>query len=172
MLYFIGIKLPKDLEEKVYELKDLAGVGKLTTAPPHITLIPSFKIKDESLFQEIGKKLENLGSFEAEIKGIGYFKNRGKKNVVHLDVYDSEELIEIRSLIFDLLKGEMGEEIFKKNSDFHITISKKLSPHELMIALEKLKDVEIKYSFSVNEVALFKIKDNKPWQEYKVFNLK
>lgn len=171
MLYFIGIKLPKDLEDKVYELKNIVSVGKLTSAPPHITVIPSFKIKNESVFQKIGKNLKNFGSFEAAIKGIGYFKNRGNKNVVHLDVYDSEELKKLRIIIFNYLKREIGEDIFKRKSDFHITISKKMTPRELKIALERLEGIEIKYSFNVTEAVLFKIEDNKPWQEYKVFKI-
>lgn len=176
MLYFIGIKLPKELEKKVYELKELISVGRLSSAPPHITLVPSFTLKDENKENKILDILKNVfhkrNGFELEIKNFGFFKKR-KNNVVYLSVQKISDLIDLEKELNLKLKNFINNKNLSKPKDqnFHITIAKRLSTKELSVALKKIEDLNINVSFQVKEVVLYRIKDNKPWQEYSTFNL-
>lgn len=174
MLYFIGLKLPYDLKEEVKRLHKLLNVGSHSTAPPHITLVPSFVLEEDEdyLIHDLEDLFTKTKEFSVQIRGLGSFRNAKDRNVIHMDVIDTPELLNLRDKLCDILKSKVRNELIVRRSDLHITISKKLTVEELNYSIETLKDYYIERKFTVSEVYLFKIENNKPWEEYKIFKLK
>lgn len=174
MLYFIGLKLPYDLKEEVKRLHGLLGVGSHTTAPPHMSFIPTFELKkdDDFFIHDLEDLFKNTKPFTLKIKGLGSFRNANDHNVVYMDVLDTPALEKLREDLCDTLKEKIRNTRMILRSDFHITISKKLTAQELDYSIEKLKDYYIEREFIVDRLYLFRVETNKPWKEFKVFELK
>lgn len=174
MLYFLGLKLPHDLKEEVKKLHGVLGVGSHSTAPPHITLVPSFDLEtdEDFLIDDLEDVFENIHQFDIEIKGLGSFANSKDHNAVYFDVIDSPQLEDLRDSLCDILKAKVRNSDLVRNSDFHITISKGLTTEELDYAIKKLKDYYREQTFTAYKIYLFRVQDDEPWEEYKIFDLK
>lgn len=174
-LYFIAIIPPEPLRSHISEIKTAFSTKfhsfHALKSPPHITLIPPFRI---NIFEEkpIVKKLEafakTVSVFWLKIEGIGSFRS----SVIFLNVLENEYLQVCQKNISTQLNGFSGIHISTERPFHpHITLANRdLSPQMFRKAWELNKSIPYKYEFEVKYIFLLK-HNGKFWDIYCEFQL-
>jgi|SRR5690625_56974 len=174
MLYFLGYIPPSPLQKEIHQLKmDFKENYKSShslNAPPHITLISPFKIKNKD-FEDILKRFAGHQTIlNIELQDFSHF---GQK-VIFIDVKQTPDLMDFQKSLEEIIQE--NNDVFdfqssRKNFHPHLTLAfKDLSLSNFKRAWEVYKDKEFKASFLVKELILFKHQE-KVWDVFKVFNL-
>ncbi|WP_274475814.1 2'-5' RNA ligase family protein [Mangrovimonas aestuarii] len=127
-LYFISILPPKDIHQKVKEikesLKERFGVRRALNAPAHITLQMPFKRSETEIKQTIETLTDfalKQESFKIALDGFGHFSS----NVIYIKIRDHEKLnnlqLNLKTLLLDKLKFKNTEINHKFHP--HLTIA-------------------------------------------------
>jgi 2'-5' RNA ligase len=151
--FFVGITLPKDLEEEVERWRRRFAAPQ---TPPHITLLPPFTWtgSDDDLVKVLTASLQGKTSFPVQVRGLGHF-GRG---VIYIDVKQSLEL----TALYDTLRSELeahGIGDLSKGKPYHphITLATRLSPERFQAYQEELSGYSPTWGFHCHEVTLFKM---------------
>jgi 2'-5' RNA ligase len=172
-LYFIAIIPPQPYKEKIAGIKqsfaEIYHVSHALKSPPHITLIPPFKLneskeKEVTLFLE--KFVENATSFQLVIEDYGSFKPR----VIFLKPILNE--------LFKCLYESISSDFYtlfpvgkasKRPFHPHLTIAfRDLKPNIFYKAWDELKSKRFKAEFIIDRIFLLK-HDGRKWQEFREF---
>ncbi len=172
-LYFIALIPPQPLKNEVQQIKEefanTYNVYHALKSPPHITLIPPFKMHE----QEISRLSEFLIHFASEcspfnlsLENYAAFKPR----VIFIKPILNKNLSEL----FDGLNerfyesfpvGERSSRLFHP----HLTIAfRDLKPNIFNRAWQDFKSKKFYASFSVDRVFLLK-HNGKRWEEFKEY---
>lgn len=162
MLAFFAIFPPKEVSEKINEIRKKYDKNYLRLAP-HVTIIPPFTPKKDMKLgiEQLEKILKVLHPFEIEIFGVGNFRKK-ISNVCYLDIIDTLDLIELQTVTNDILLEFGTRERYP--SDFHITIARRLNNHTLKKITAEIEKLSFKDSFLVKYLAYCVIEKNEPWQ--------
>jgi len=145
MRLFIAIKLPKEVKDYLWELKEeFRGVGKfnfISKKNYHITLKFLGNIKEDKL-EEIKQKLSKIkfNSFEDSLNKLGCFNNK----VLWINLNQKENVLKLAKLI--------DQEFMEREQRFsdHITLARIKNikkKNEFMKKLEtKIKQMKFKIS--------------------------
>lgn len=165
-LFFIALVPENDLKLKLGEIKNsFANNYKAHHAlklPPHITLIPPFKIdqdKESTLIKVIRQTAANTYSFEIQLNGFGAFPPR----VIFINVLNSIALNDLYNRLYEnaqqLLPGKPQREYHP-----HITIANRdLKRQKFDEAWPVFKKQEFRETFPVHHLYLFG-HDGRTWK--------
>ena len=161
-LFFIAIIPPEPIKSKVMNLK-VEFSKKYNTyhalkSPPHITLIPPFRISDTKT-QDLTKKLERFSSiektFSISTNGFGAFAPR----VIYISIDRNENL----SKLYIRLISEFNEVCSNKNFKPHMTIAfRDITTEIFRKAWSEYEKKPILQTFQVNSLYLLK-HNGKSW---------
>ena len=158
--YFIGIGLPEKEEKLIGFTKQQFPEGRVTTTPPHITLIEPFYIKEENkLINDLENWAKNQKTFIINIKEVDSFKQL-EYGTIFLAPMEKEELN-------NLQKGLLEElDYLPDRKDFipHLTIANGVGFDKMESAIERLKQMGIELNLTVDRVILFKMEKGNWYQ--------
>lgn len=132
MRLFIAIELPKELNEKMSEIKEKLKTedAKTTlTKENHLTLKFLGDVEDSKIddVKEALKKVE-FKSYKSKLNNIGVFPNENYIKVIWVGVKPEEETKELKKKVDSVLEGFN----FKDDFDFH--------PHITLARVKFVKD--------------------------------
>jgi 2'-5' RNA ligase len=168
-LYFIAL-LPNDkISDEITAFKNEAKTRfdskHALKSPPHITMIPPFRVYDNELEQVI--KTINVFSKKQFIFNIELFNfNHFGKFVIYIDVIENKSLQEFHKDLNQTMEIEF--QIIDKFKDRpfspHLTIAfKDLKQSIYPMAWEYFSNINYERHFEANHLALLK-HENKKWQ--------
>jgi 2'-5' RNA ligase len=171
MLLYLAILPPKDVKERVLKIQKKYQKEKIPV--PHITLTQPFSLAypQEELFKDIENVLEKFPAFEIKLHGLGSF-DKGQNSVLYVKILSEGVMAEIHRKIATkiLAQGCRTRKDFEQ--EFHLSILRGLDHEKIVEVEQEIKDVKFNDKFIANEVTLFGIKENEPWQVIKSFKLK
>lgn len=159
-LYFIALIPPEPWKEAVTELKKEFSTYKSFHAlksPPHVTLIPPFRMGADSepkLKRELNEFAASRHQFSLRVVGFGAFKPR----VIFLEIELSDDL----TALYDGITRDFGyliEDSFRSNKRFHphMTLAfRDLTKSMFHKAWDHYRDKEFSFEFQVESVYLLK----------------
>lgn len=173
-LYFITIIPPEEIRTEIQHLKeeirDRFGAGHALKLPPHITIIPPFKIKEVremQLLQELEIFAATRNPFHIWVSGFGHFDSR----VLFVKVEDKEKLTNLQG---DLIKNLSVIPEIDNGRDFypHITLATR-DLHEGVFpeARKFLSSRDYDSRFEVRDLSLLK-HNGQTWEQLMEFNFK
>lgn len=168
-LYFIAIVPEKKLKREIQLIKEnfaeKYNSRHALKLPPHITLIPPFKIKEEK--EEILlNELENVSNkekpFTVDLSGYGSFKPR----VIFIDVKNKTPVTELFFRVKNAIKDH-SPEISKKMEEIHLHITiatRDLSREAFKEAWPNYRNQSFNAEFEVKNLVLF-CHNGKNWEK-------
>ena len=173
-LYFIALLPPKDLDERIKELKkEFAlkyGAKRALRLPAHITLQIPFKMEEEKE-SELINALENFAegekAFKIEVSGFGHFS----KKAIFVDVKSKQVVQEFFTRLQQVISTNLNLEDHEKTYDLHphLTIATRdLHKKNFQQAWEDFREREFEDTFMANSLSLFK-HNHKTWDILKQF---
>ncbi|MBL0262900.1 MAG: RNA 2',3'-cyclic phosphodiesterase [Leptospiraceae bacterium] len=159
MSLFIAISLPESIREKIFTImqdKEIPEELWEKKEDLHITLLFLQKGNPESEYiQSIKDRLKKLSfyPFRIKIEGVEYWTLKENRQILHLSVKPSKELIAIQSEIVSLIP-----EVPKSTHEFKPHISLVRSSRITQSKLEELKNKFSSFStdaFLVNQIHLY-----------------
>lgn len=157
--FFIGIRLPQELEEICERYRRLFKAPRTVA---HITLIPPFSWeKDrEELKSVLQKAAHSTAPFQISGSGLGSFDS----SVLFINVTLTKELSELQR---DLAAGLAAEGISKDKRPYHphITLATRLNRGQFELYQKQLQDFKPDYAFCCREITLFQFTDKRSWQD-------
>lgn len=168
MLYFIGLIPPPPLNDEIQgmkmEFKKNYQSAHALNAPPHITLISPFRIREEVVAHKL---LQDFAyedhSFEVKLENFSHFEER----VIFIDVRKDQALEETQKALKNMINANL--DIFEgtfRNRPFrpHLTLAfKDLSKMHFQRAWEIYRSRKFKEHFMAKELVLLK-HDKRKWQ--------
>jgi len=161
MLYFIGLMPPLPLRAKIQEMKmdfkENYDSSHALNSPPHITLIPPFRITDEPTAKELLQNFANEhSSFEVELKDFSHFGKR----VIFIDVVESQFLNKLHQGLKKVMSNHsLVFEYASQPKPYHphLTLAfKDLSNENFRRAWAIYNTQSYNASFETKELVLFK----------------
>lgn len=175
-LYFIAILPPEDLSQRIKELKlELAEKYNTRHAlklPAHLTLQIPFRMSNtrEDKLQQILKNFsEKQKPFEIKTAGFGRFSRK----VLFIAITENPELVQLHRELQKYLDKNLQLKEKEKGSNFHphfTLATRDLSYLDFEPAWKELKDRELKDTFTVKSLVLFK-HNGKTWDWFGEFFL-
>lgn len=174
-LWFAALMLPATLSARVEtvteELSSKFQTG-VSTAPPHITLIPPFRMGDRDL-ATLEAALDTFSNactpVQMDVSGFGCFQPR----VLYVDVVRGE-IIDAKERL-DAVVQERCPFVPRDRRGFnpHVSVaSKRVTPDSFAEAWAYLKDRDFEGSWVGNEITLLKFDDRShAWSAYRTFKL-
>lgn len=173
-LHFIAIIPPSPLKEKVSLIKkDFAnkyGAIHALKSPPHITLIPPFKM-NKSIELKVSDFLHdfvvNVKPFYITLEGYDHFK----PHVIFLKPLINSEIKDLhRNLTNQFYQIFPSGKPSKRRFHPHMTIAfRDLTPKMFYAAWEYYKKAEFNTEFLVDQICLLK-HNGKIWEEHKEYH--
>jgi len=172
-LYFIAIIPPQPYKDMISEIKQsFARTYHVTHAlksPPHITLIPPFKMneaQEKGVTEFLGPFVQNARPFQLKLEHYGCFKPR----VIFIKPILNEQLLELYTTISQKFSAEFPTgQSSRRPFNPHLTIAfRDLKPKIFKLAWKELETKEFKAEFPVDRIFLLK-HDGKKWEEFKQF---
>ncbi|HSP11715.1 MAG TPA: 2'-5' RNA ligase family protein [Salegentibacter sp.] len=174
-LYFIAILPPEPLRVHIKELKlELAEKYHTRHAlklPAHITVQIPFRMSEtrEEKLQNVLKNFAgNQENFEIKAAGFGRFSRK----VLFVAICENPNLVQLHQELQKCLDKNLQLKENEKGSNFHphITLATRdLSYLDFEPAWKELKDRELKDSFNVKSLVLFK-HNGKTWDAIREFH--
>ncbi len=168
-LYFIALvpdkKLKKELKLIKEDFADKFHTRHALKLPPHITLIPPFKIpleKEEYLITKLKEVSIHEKPFSIKLSGYGSFKAR----VIFIDIKNKKPLAKLFGRIKETL-NDLSVEILAEKEDIipHITIATRdLSREVYKRAWPQYSNRAFKGKFEVKDLVLFR-HNGKHWEK-------
>lgn len=160
MKYFLGIRLPKDLEAACEEYRRAFRAPRTAA---HITVIPPFVWERDvqELFIGVEKVLREVGPLNISGSGIGSFGTR----VLFINVNLTPELNAMQKALAQELR-QMGVPVDKRSYRPHITLATRLNPRQFSTYQDKLEGFDPDYSFLCSNLCLFHFTQEGRWEEY------
>lgn len=160
-LYFVALVPQKKLKQELQSLKEefaeKYNARHALKLPPHITVLPPFKIPEEKE-PYVRSQLESLSSkerpFTLILNGYGSFPPR----VIFLKIVNKEPVTALFKRVKNELK-DLGDEISEKGDDIHphITVATRdLSRKAFKKAWPVYKDKEFHADLEINYLVLFR----------------
>jgi 2'-5' RNA ligase len=158
-LYFIAIVIPEpfatDIRAFQHYTAEHFSAKHALRSPPHITLIPPFRMDRQSLktlTEVVRGHCSKWPTSNIHLRGFGHFENR----VIYVDVMMEDELIEqIGELNQMLRKAGFGIREEQRAYNPHVTIAfRDLVPEEFQGAFAHFDNIEYAESFLVKELGL------------------
>lgn len=175
-LFFIAIIPPNPLKEEVQEIKKSFSikynVRHALKSPPHITLIPPFKTKQENekkLSDVLEDFVESRHGVDIELDGYGCFKPR----VIFLNPLMSNELRSLHEALADVFYTCFPY-LTRPDRQFHPHLSiafRDLKPKQFHQAWTECRHMQFKANFRADGVCLLK-HDGQRWQEHRNFDFR
>lgn len=177
MLYFVALIPPDPLKEQIHQLKlkfkKHYHSRHALNAPPHITLLSPFRLKNkqqESVDGLLKNHLQKKVRFEVTLNDFGHFD----KWVLFIDVTQHKPLLYLQNQLESLARNH--QDIFnytykKRLFHPHITLAfKDLSKPDFIRAWKKFKTKKFQAEFCADSIYLLK-HDGTKWkteQQYKL----
>jgi len=156
--YFIALLPPKPLLQKISRIKEnfaqSYGAKHALKLPPHITIIPPFKIQKEtepSLLFALQQAAAKTAAFELKVNGFDAFAPR----VIFIKVIDHEPVKSLYDSLYEIAKELMPQKTERELKP-HITLATRdLSPQAFKKEMQVFKDQEFEATFRVKSIFLF-----------------
>lgn len=172
-LYFIALIPPEPFRQKAWEMKehfrDMYNSKASLNSPPHITMHPPFKLKQEEGEKELEQALRQVASdfepFEAHLKNYGAFPPR----VLFIDVEKAPAMEKLQQAIRKQVVALAVEEKKGQETSFHphMTLAfRDLSKASFHRAWKEYQAKELQCSWEVRRFTLLK-HNGKYWEEYR-----
>ena len=176
-LYFIALIPPEPFRQKAWEMKehfrDTYHSKASMNSPPHITLHPPFKLKQEKEEKDLEQALQKLASdfrpFEAKLQDYGAFAPR----VIFIDVEKEPAMEKLQKEIMEQVVERAEEEKKRPDHSFHphMTLAfRDLSKPNFHRAWKEYQSKELSYSWEVRQFTLLK-HNGRHWEEHRHFSL-
>jgi 2'-5' RNA ligase len=177
-LYFIALVPPEPFRQQAWEMKEHFREEYQSKAsmnsPPHITLHPPFKLKQEGAEEKLEQALQELASgfkpFEARLKNYGAFKPR----VIFIDVEKEPAMEKLQKRVVERVMPHAEAEKKRAEPAFHphMTLAfRDLSKDNFHRAWKEYESKELSYSWEVSQFVLLK-HNGKHWEEHRQFSLR
>jgi 2'-5' RNA ligase len=177
-LYFIALVPPEPFRQQAWEMKEHFREEYQSKAsmnsPPHITLHPPFKLKQEGAEEKLEQALQELASgfkpFEARLKNYGGFKPR----VIFIDVEKEPAMEKLQKAVVERVMPYAEAEKKRAEPAFHphMTLAfRDLSKDNFHRAWKEYESKELSYSWEVSQFVLLK-HNGKHWEEHRQFSLR
>lgn len=165
MDFFLGIRLPKEPEEKCEGYRRAFKAPKTVT---HITLVPPFTWErdPEELQALLEKSLASVRPFQLSGGGIGSFGTR----VLFVNVNLTPELAALQQAVSAVLQ-QAGIAIDTRPYNPHITLATRIDAKKFTDYKAELGDFNPKYSFLCSHLSLFRFTPERRWQEWRTLPL-
>lgn len=159
MKFFLGIRLPRELED-TYERYRRAFKAPQTVS--HITVIAPFTWERtlEDLLETLKMNLADTQPFAVKGAGIGSFGTR----VIFVNVTLTPELAALQKALTAGLDKE-GISVDRRSYNPHITLATRLSAKQFSVYTAKVRDFCPGYAFTCTSLSLFKFTDVGRWDE-------
>src|SRR5690606_8343380 len=173
-LYFVAVIPPEDVSFEIQHLKEEIrekfGAEHALKLPPHITLLPPFKMKTEremQLLQALEVFATMRAPFHIWLSGFGHFDSR----VLFVKVEEKEKLIDLHDSLCENLSA-IPEIINDTNFHPHVTLATR-DLHEAVFpeARKFLSSQDYESRFEVTGLSLFK-HDGQNWETLMDFYFK
>lgn len=151
--FFIGIRLPPQLEEEVESLRRRFRAPK---TPPHITLIPPFQWEGDyrRLFDDLCDVAGKMPPFTIKAAGLGHFGT----GVIFIDVKSSKELTECYDSLHQRLEQEEGASLPPLRPYHpHITLATRLGREQFNTYWQELGGYDPQTEFTCQSLSLFQL---------------
>lgn len=160
MKFFLGIRIPNELEETCERYRRAFKAPKTIT---HITVVPPFAWDKsaQDLLKLLEMSLTEVQPFEVSGAGIGSFGNR----VLFVNVTLSPELDTMQKTLTLGLKNE-GISVDSRPYHPHITLATRLDSKHFTKFKEALGDFSPEYSFPFSHLSVFQFTDAGRWDEW------
>lgn len=171
----MALMLPTELTTRVNDVvQELSSRfnTRVSTAAPHITLIPPFhatKFQLECLKADLKEFSANQEPFQVQLKGFSAFPKR----VLYVDVATTGALVPMKSSLDSALHRSRSF-LPPPRGRFvpHVSVaSKKVKQSAFDSAWEELCDKDFEGSWCAAELTLLLFEDNKQWVEMERFPL-
>jgi 2'-5' RNA ligase len=176
-LYFIALIPPNPLKDEIQELKlevkEKFNSSHSLNAPPHITLLSPFRLRDEDTAQ-LHSLLEVFAQefkpFEVCLHNFSTFPPR----VIFIDVEKSPELLEVQEKLEQLARSRsdlFNYNYAKRPYHPHVTLAfKDLTKSNFHKAWEEFENREFEGSYIANTICVLK-HDGESWLIFDTYNL-
>lgn len=157
--YFIGIRLPKKLEEACEHYRRAFRAPRTIA---HITVVAPFNW-DQSvaeLHELLKEAVQPLAPFLIRGSGLGSFGTR----VLFVNVTLSEELLQLHKNLTAGLQGA-GVKVDRRPYHPHITLATRLSPVRFYRYKQELEGFSPSYAFPCTAISLFEFTADRRWEE-------
>jgi 2'-5' RNA ligase len=158
--FFLGIRLPKELEQECETLRRSFRAPKTV---PHLTVCAPFlwERKPERLITVLEGCLRFTKPLEIHGTGIGSFGQR----VLFINVHPSAELLDLAKQLTCTLR-QAGVSVDTRPYHPHITLATRLSPAQYERYRGELGDFAPEYSFICSAVSLFRFTPEGRWHDW------
>ena len=159
MRLFVGIGLPKNIKDYLFELQrnigsQYAKIKWVEKKNLHLTLKFLGEVHDDK-FQELKDRFKDIryNNFKLKLNNFGYFPGGSIINVIWVDVVPENKVTELRKLV-DYKTLSFGD--IKLGSP-HITLGRVKSLKNRKMLFDKINKVKVKeIEFNVNTFYLFR----------------
>ncbi len=168
-IFFIAILPSIEIQDAVNDFKQEAArlfdSKKALTSPPHITLVPPFKWKEDKILKlkkTLSAFAEKQKIINLELNGFDAFE----PHVVFIDVIKNELLISLQKNLVHFLTDEINLVSDRPKREYHphMTIAfKDLKAAIFPKAIAHFSKIEFKRKFEVDRIVLLEHRD-KRWQ--------
>lgn len=165
ILFFVALVPPEDHHQKYQVIKDHLtrefGTKAAQKSPPHITLIPPFRLRkdqEEILESSIKASASQFKPFEIEVNGYGRFDSR----VIFAHPIPSKQLQECRRRSLSNFEKSFPKLLNLPSRPFHphITLAfKDLDESHFNPAWESLKTKPLEDRFQADKLSILKLKN-------------
>ena len=162
-LYFMGIMPPVDIQHEITLTKeyfrDTYGASHALKSPPHITLVPPFRLPvsgEKDLIHNLKSFAAAEEAFSIQLENFNAFPPR----VIFVDVKPAEKLNGLYERITGFAAGALGHSVGSKgNRHFspHVTVAfKDLRKEDFNDAWPEFRNKKINFEFVADRITLFK----------------
>ncbi|HBG09445.1 MAG: 2'-5' RNA ligase family protein [Limnochordia bacterium] len=157
--FFIGIRLPKELEEVC---ENYRRTFKAPRTVAHITVIPPFAWEQsaEELHQLLQSAVAHIPAFHIRGSGLGSFGTR----VLFVNVDLSDSLQELHKALAESL-GQAGVSVDRRPYHPHITLATRLTPGQFARCQREVEGFSPNYAFRCETISLFAFTAQRRWEE-------
>jgi|AntRauTorckE6833_2_1112554.scaffolds.fasta_scaffold23678_2 2'-5' RNA ligase len=177
-LYFIAIIPPDPLRDKIQQLKlevkEKFNSSHSLNAPPHITLLSPFRMKEEledNLDSLLEVFIQGFEPFEVQLNDFSTFPPR----VIFIDVKKSEPLKGIQQKLEETARSKpdmFSYNYHEREYHPHITLAfKDLTKSNFYKAWDEFEDREFDEDFKADRLHLLK-HDGTKWEPVRTFLMK
>ena len=164
--FFIALVPDNDLKLKLEEIKNSFAKNfnshHALKLPPHITLIPPFKLRQEAeapLIQVLRPTAENTNSFKLQLNDFGAFPPR----VIFIDVINNFALNNLFNQLY-VNAPQLFPAKSQREYHPHITIATRdLKKQKFEEAWSVFRKLEFRETFPVHSLSLF-VHNGKTWE--------
>lgn len=159
MKFFLGIRLPKELEDTCERYRRAFKAPKTIS---HITVVAPFAWERtlEDLLETLKMNLADTQPFAVKGAGIGSFGTR----VLFVNVTLTPELAALQKALVAGLNKE-GISVDRHSYNPHITLATRLSTRQFSLYTAKIRDFSPDYVFTCASLSLFEFTDVGRWNE-------